>query len=63
MRIGSVAVAAMILRDEDVVAHLRAHDAVAWIGEAVDAHHRGEPLAPPRAHVELGSGRLVLTAG
>jgi len=63
LRIGSVAVAAIILRDEDIVAHLRARDAVAWIGEAVDAHHRGELLAPPRAHVELGSGLLVLTAG
>jgi ornithine cyclodeaminase len=36
---------------------------VRWIGEAVDAHHRGELIAPPRAHADLGDGRLVFTTG
>src|SRR5262249_31218135 len=38
-------------------------DAVRWMGEAVDAHHRGELVAPPRAHVDFTDARLVFTAG
>lgn len=53
----------VILRDEEVLERLRALDAVRWMGEAVDAHHRGELLAPPRAHADLGDGRLVFTTG
>ncbi len=52
-----------ILHDEDVVARLSAADAVAWMGEAVDAHHRGELVAPPRVHTDFGDGRLVFTTG
>jgi ornithine cyclodeaminase/alanine dehydrogenase-like protein (mu-crystallin family) len=52
-----------VLHDEDVVELLSAADAVAWMGEAVDAHHRGELVAPPKVHTDLGDGRLVLTTG
>lgn len=52
-----------VLHDEDVVALLGATDAIAWMGEAVDAHYRGELVAPPRVHADLGAGRLVFTAG
>jgi ornithine cyclodeaminase/alanine dehydrogenase-like protein (mu-crystallin family) len=52
-----------ILHDEDVVELLSAADAVAWMGEAVDAHHRGELLAPPRVHTDFGAGGLVFTTG
>lgn len=53
----------MILHDDDVLDRLSAADAVRWMGEAVDAHHRGELVAPPRAHADFGEGRLVFTAG
>jgi ornithine cyclodeaminase len=33
------------------------------MGEAIDAHHRGELVAPPRAHSDFGDGRLVFTTG
>jgi ornithine cyclodeaminase/alanine dehydrogenase-like protein (mu-crystallin family) len=53
----------LVLRDHDVVTWLTAADAVRWAGEAVDAHHRGELMAPPRIHADLGDSRLVLTTG
>jgi ornithine cyclodeaminase/alanine dehydrogenase-like protein (mu-crystallin family) len=53
----------VVLHDEDVRAHLEAGTAVRWMAEAVDAHHRGDLLAPPRAHTDLDGGRLVFTAG
>jgi ornithine cyclodeaminase len=52
-----------VLRDEDIVRLLRPADAVRWIGEAIDAHHRGELLGPPRVAADLDGGRLVFTAG
>lgn len=52
-----------ILHDEDVLERLSAADAVRWMAEAVDAHHRGELVAPPRAHADFGDGRVVFTAG
>lgn len=33
---------------------LSAADAVRWVAEAIDAEHRGELIAPPRAHADLG---------
>jgi ornithine cyclodeaminase len=53
----------VILHDEDVLELLSAADAVRWMGEAVDAQYRGELVAPPRAHADLGDGRVVFTAG
>jgi len=38
----------LVLHDRDVLTWLTAADAVRWAGEAVDAHHRGEPVAPAR---------------
>jgi ornithine cyclodeaminase len=58
--IGHVAV---IFDDDDIRADLSAVQAVDWMKEAIDAHHRGELLTPPRAHARLGDGRLVFTAG
>jgi len=52
-----------ILHDQDVLEQLSAADAVRWMAEAVDAHHRGELVAPPRAHADFGDGRVVFTAG
>lgn len=52
-----------VFRDADIVGGLDAAAAVRWMGEAVDAHHRGELIAPPRAYAELGDGRLVFTTG
>jgi ornithine cyclodeaminase/alanine dehydrogenase-like protein (mu-crystallin family) len=52
-----------LYRDSDIAGGLDAAAAVRWMGEAVDAHHRGELIAPPRARAELGDGRLVFTAG
>lgn len=53
----------VILHDEDVLEQLSAADAVRWMGEAVDAHHRGELVAPPRVHADFDDGGLVFTAG
>jgi ornithine cyclodeaminase len=53
----------ILVRDEDLLERLSAADAVRWIGEAVDSHHRGQLIAPPRAHADLGDGRLVFTTG
>jgi ornithine cyclodeaminase len=53
----------MVLDDDDIRSHLAARDAVRWMGEAIDAHHRGELVAPPRTHADLDGGRVVFTAG
>jgi ornithine cyclodeaminase/alanine dehydrogenase-like protein (mu-crystallin family) len=53
----------LILRDRDVLTWLTAADAVRWAGEAVDAHHRGELVAPARVHADFGDGRVVFTTG
>ena len=52
-----------IMYDDDIRLQLHATDAVRWMAEAVDAHHRGELVAPPRAHTDLGDGRIVFTTG
>jgi len=52
-----------VVHDEQIVELLSAADAVAWMGEAIDAHHRGDLMAPPRVHADLGDGRLVFTTG
>lgn len=54
---------ALVLDDDDIRTRLDAHDAVRWMGEAIDAHHRGDLLAPARVHADLGDGRLVFTTG
>jgi ornithine cyclodeaminase/alanine dehydrogenase-like protein (mu-crystallin family) len=52
-----------ILYDDDIRSRLNARDAVRWMGEAIDARHRGDLVAPPRAHADLGDGRIVFTTG
>lgn len=49
--------------DAAVLRDLEPADAVRWMGEAIDAHHRGELIAPPRVHADFGAGRLVFTTG
>jgi ornithine cyclodeaminase len=58
-----VAVMTTLLHDADIRARLSAIDAVRWMGDAIDAHHRGDLLAPPRVHAEFDDARLVFTAG
>lgn len=53
----------MFFSDDDIRSRLNARDAVQWMGGAIDDHHRGNLVAPPRAHVELGGGRIMFTAG
>ena len=53
----------LILHDDELLALLGAADAVRWAGEAVDAHHRGELVAPARSHADFGEAGLVFTAG
>ncbi len=53
----------VILHDDDLLHRLAAGDAVRWSGEAVDAHHCGELVAPPRAHADFGDAGLAFTAG
>lgn len=52
-----------IFDDDDIRSRLDARDAVRWMAEAIDAHHRGDLFAPPRAHADLGAGRIVFTTG
>ncbi len=52
-----------ILTDHDIRVRLDPASAVTWMGEVIDAHHRGELLAPPRVTADLGEGRLVFTTG
>jgi ornithine cyclodeaminase len=52
-----------IFDDDGIRSRLDARDAVRWMGEAIDAHHRGDLVAPPRAHADLGAGRIVFTTG
>ena len=52
-----------VLDDEDLNRDLSAETAVNWCREAILAAHRGELLAPPRVHADLGDGRLAYTAG
>lgn len=54
---------AVVMNDEDIRTCLDAADAVRWMGEAIDAHHRGELVTPPRVHTDLDQGRLVFTTG
>jgi ornithine cyclodeaminase len=53
----------VIFSDDDIRSQLNAKDAVQWMGEAIDDHHRGNLVAPPCAHVDLGGGRIMFTAG
>ena len=52
-----------VWRDAEIAERLSPAAAVRWIGEAVDAQHRGELAAPPRVHADFGDGRLVFTCG
>src|SRR5215469_8040447 len=52
-----------IFSDDDIRSRLDARDAVRWMGEAIDAHHRGDLMAPPRVHADLGAGQIVFTTG
>jgi len=53
----------VLVDDATIQSRLSAPDAVRWMGEAIDAHYRGELIAPPRAHVQFADGRIVFTAG
>lgn len=53
----------MLLTDANIRTGLTAVDAVRWMGEAIDAEHSGDLVAPPRAYADLSDGRLVFTAG
>jgi len=53
----------VIFSDDEIRSQLNPHDAIQWMGEAIDDHHRGNLVAPPRAHADLGDGRIVFTAG
>ena len=53
-----------LVNDHYIRAQLSAADAVAWMREAVELHHRGALSSPPRISAALGGdARLVLTAG
>lgn len=52
-----------VLTDADILARLRAEDAVGWMREAILAAHAGRLHTPPRVATDLGDGRLVFTTG
>jgi ornithine cyclodeaminase/alanine dehydrogenase-like protein (mu-crystallin family) len=53
----------VILVDDEIRSRLNARDAVQWMGEAIDDHHRGNLVAPPRSHADLRGGRIAFTSG
>ena len=53
----------IIIADDQIRSHLNSTDAVRWMGEAIDDHHRGNLIAPARTHAEFEGGRIVYTAG
>lgn len=53
----------IVLDDEDIRTELDAADATRWMGDAIDAHYRGDLVAPPRVYTDLEDGRLVFTTG
>ncbi len=53
----------IIIADGQIRSRLNVKDAVRWMGEAIDDHHRGSLVAPPRTHAEFDGGRIVYTAG
>lgn len=53
----------MISTDQDIRDRLGAHGALVWAQEALIRHASGALSAPPRAHIDLGDGHLVITAG
>lgn len=59
----NAALMTIILYDDDIRSRLDARDAVRWMGEAIDANYRGDLVAPPRVHADLGDGRMVFTTG
>jgi ornithine cyclodeaminase/alanine dehydrogenase-like protein (mu-crystallin family) len=56
-------VMAVIFSDAQIRTRLSAEDAVRWMGEAIDEHHRGNLVAPARSQVTVGDGQIVFTAG
>jgi len=53
----------VIFSDDEIRSQLNVNDAIQWMGEAIDDHHRGNLVAPPRAHADLEDGRIMFTAG
>ncbi len=53
----------VLLDDSAIRSRLDAAQAVAWMGEAVDAAEHGDLVAPPRLAADLGAGGLVFTTG
>nr|WP_134123553.1 ornithine cyclodeaminase family protein [Kribbella kalugense] len=52
-----------VLTDADIRSRMAAHEAVAWMREAILAAHAGRLRTPPRVATDLGDGRLVFTTG
>src|ERR1700722_2312495 len=51
-------VMAVIFSDAQIRTRLSAEDAVRWMGEAIDEHHRGNLVAPARSQVTVGDGQI-----
>ena len=52
-----------VLTDEHVARRVTRERAVAWMHQALVAHHRGDLTSPTRVHTRLDGGRLVFTTG
>lgn len=52
-----------VLTDDDICRSLTPALAIAWMREALVAHHEGRLTSPPRVHTVLAQGRLVFTTG
>lgn len=53
----------VVFTDRDIHDRLGAGDALSWAQEALTRHGSGALSAPPRAHIALGEGQIVVTAG
>lgn len=52
-----------IFFDDELRARLSAHDAIRWMGEAIDEHHLGHMESPARLGVDLAGSPLIFTTG
>ena len=52
-----------IFFDDEIRAHLSVHDAIRWMGEAIDEHHESRMESPARVAIDLAGPQLILTTG
>ena len=52
-----------IFFDDEIRARLSVHDAIRWMGEAIDEHHEGRMESPARLMIDLAGPQMIFTTG